>query len=111
EAVSMMRRTGDVPGVAIIINTAGVIQLELGAPGNAVPHFEESVALADSVTPLHAIGWQQLLLAHIRQTMGDANGSALATAEALARFEALGDEWGQSALQRACKAGAITMPL
>ena len=48
----MMRRTGDLPGVAITLNTAGVIELELGAPAQAVAHFEESLALADRVTVL-----------------------------------------------------------
>ena len=62
------------------------------------------------VTPVYAIGWEYLLVAHLRHAVGDADASARAAAEAAARFQALGDRRGQRALQRARKAGVVTMP-
>jgi hypothetical protein len=110
EAVAMMQRTGDLPGVAITINTAALIELRFGAVRDALRGIEASAAMADSVTPPYAVGWQHLLIAHLRQTLGDAGGSARAAAEASARFAALDDGRGRRAVQSACKVGAVTMP-
>jgi predicted ATPase/DNA-binding SARP family transcriptional activator len=109
EALTMMQRTGDMPGVAITVNTAALIELEFGAVADASRGLEASVAMADRVTPPFAIGWQYLLAAHLRHTLGDGAGSARAAAEASVRFEALEDERGRLALQSACKSGAVTM--
>ena len=111
EAVSMMERTGDIAGVAHTLNIQGLIELELGVVDAALPPLERALLLADrGVTPTYAIGWEYLLVAHLRSAVGDADASARAAAEAAARFEALGDRRGQRALQRARKAGAVTMP-
>ena len=111
EAVSMMERTGDIAGVAHTLNIQGLIELELGAVDAALPPLERTLLLADrGVTPIYAIGWEYLLVAHLRHAVGDADASARAAAEAAARFQALGDRRGQRALQRARKAGAVTMP-
>jgi tetratricopeptide (TPR) repeat protein len=110
EAVSTMQRTGDLPGVAISINNAGLIELELGSVADALPLIGQSVEMADLVTPLHAIGWQQLLLAHLNQAVGDSDGSAGAVTQASAVFDSLDDERGRRAVQRARKAGGVTMP-
>ena len=107
----MMERSGDIAGVAHTLNIQGLIELELGAVDAALPPLERSLLLADrGVTPIYAIGWEYLLVAHLRSAVGDADASARAAAEAAARFEALGDRRGQRALQRARKAGAVTMP-
>jgi predicted ATPase/DNA-binding SARP family transcriptional activator len=111
EAVSMMERSGDIAGVAHTLNLQGLIELELGAVDAALPPLERSLLLADEgVTPVYAIGWEYLLVAHLRQALGDADASARAAAEAAARFAALGDRRGQRAVQRARKAGVVTMP-
>ena len=109
EAVSMMERSGDIAGVAHTLNIQGLIELELGVVDAALPPLERALLLPDVVRPSYAIGWQYLLVAHLRRAMGNADGSARAAAEAAARFEALGDRRGQRALQRARKAGAVTM--
>ena len=111
EAVSMMERTGDIAGVAHTLNIQGLIELELGAVDAALPPLERSLLLADRGSRRsYAIGWEYLLVAHLRHAVGDADASARAAAEAAARFDALGDRRGQRALQRARKAGAVTMP-
>ena len=111
EAVSMMERSGDIAGVAHTLNIQGLIELELGVVDAALPPLERTLLLADrGVTPVYAIGWGYLLVAHLRHAIGDADASARAAAEAARRFEALGDRRGQRALQRARKAGAVTMP-
>ena len=110
EAVSMMERTGDIAGVAHTVNIQGLIELELGAIDAALPPLERSLHLADRVTPTYVIGWEYLLVAHLRSAVGDADASARAAAEAAARFDAIGDRRGERSLQRARKAGAVTMP-
>ena len=110
EAVSMMERSGDIAGVAHTLNTQALIELELGAVAAALPPLERALLLPERVTPPYAIGWEYLLVAHLRRSVGDTDGSARAAAEAATRFEALGDRRGQQALQRARKAGVVTMP-
>ena len=111
EAVSMMDRSGDIAGVAHTLNVQGLIELELGVVDAALPPLERTLLMADrGVMPIYAIGWEYLLVAHLRSAVGSADASAHAAAEAEARFEALGDRRGQRALQRARKAGAVTMP-
>ena len=110
EAVSMMERSGDIAGVAHTLNIQGLIELELGVFDAALPPLERSLLLADrGVIPAYAIGWEYLLVAHLRSVVGDAEASARAAAEAAVRFQALGDRRGQRALQRARKEGAVTM--
>ena len=106
----MMERSGDIAGVAHTLNIQGLIELELGAVDAALPPLERGLLLPDGVKPSYAIGWQYLLVAHLRQALGDTDASALAVTEAAARFEALGDGRGQRAMQRARKAGVVTMP-
>ena len=111
EAVSMMERSGDIAGVAHTLSLQGLIELELGAVDAALPPLERSLLLADlRVTPVYAIGWEYLLVAHLRHAVGETDASARAAAEAAVRFRALGDRRGQRALQRARKAGVVTMP-
>ena len=107
EAVSMMERSGDIAGVAHTLNIQGLIELELGVVDAALPPLERSLFLADrGATPAYAIGWACLLVAHLRNAVGDADASARAAAEAAVRFQAIGDRRGERALQRARKEGA-----
>ena len=106
----MMERSGDIAGVAHTLNIQGLIELELGDFDAALPPLERSVFLADrGVMPAYAIGWEYLLVAHLRSAVGDVDASARAAAEAAVRFHALGDRRGERALQRARKEGAVTM--
>ena len=110
EAVSMMERSGDIAGVAHTLNIQALIEVELGVVDAALPPLERSLLLADrGVTAVYAIGWEYLLVAHLRSAVGDVDASARAAAEAAARFHALGDRRGERALQSARKAGAVTM--
>ena len=111
EAVSMMERTGDIAGVTHTLDIKGLIELELGAIDAAVEPLERTLVLAGrGVAPTYAIGWQNLLVAHLHQSIGDVDASARAVAAATERFRALGDRRGHEAVQRARKAGAVTMP-
>ena len=108
EAVSMMERSGDIAGVAHTLNIQGLIELELGVVDAALPPLERSLFLADrGVTPAYAIGWEYLLVAHLRRAVGDADASARAAAEAAVRFQALGDRRGRASpaksAQRRCR--------
>jgi hypothetical protein len=66
--------------------------------------------MADDVSPLYAIGWQHLMVARLRNVMGDPDGSARAAGDAAACFAAVGDRRGDRALQSARKDGTVTMP-
>ena len=110
EGLTMMERTGDMAGAAHTLNVQGLIELELGAVDAALPPLDRALHLAErGGTPIYAIGWEYLLVAHLRRAVGDAEGSARAGAEAAARFGALDDRRGERALQRARKGGTVTM--
>ena len=101
-----MERSGDIAGVAHTLNMHALIELELGAVDAAVPPLERALLMADrGVTPIYAIGWKYLLVSHLRHTLGDADASARAAAEAAVRFDALADRRGQRALQSAAESG------
>ena len=111
DAVSMMERAGDIAGVAHTLNVQGLIELELGAVDAALAPLARTLPLADrGVVPTYAIGWQHLLMAHLHHAVDDAPASAIAVAAATARFQGLGDQRGQRAVQRACKSGTVTLP-
>jgi tetratricopeptide (TPR) repeat protein len=109
EAIAMMRRTGDEPGVALTLNVAALIAEQLGRPETALPRAEECLRMADDVSPLWAIGWQYLQVARLRHVTGDGAGSARAVDEATAAFVALGDVRGELAVQSARKEGVVTL--
>ena len=111
EAVSMMERSGDIAGVAHTLNIQGLIELELGVVDAALPPLERSLLLADRrVTPVYAIGWEYLLVAHLRQRrrrrrrIGSCRrrgGAAIRGARRSAR---------SASPAKSAKAGAVTMP-
>jgi predicted ATPase/DNA-binding SARP family transcriptional activator len=109
QALSMMERTGDAPGVAIAANNMALVEMVLADPAAAIPHLEHGIEMGGRLTQAHIAGWQHLLLAHLRHGVGDHDGSAAASAVALARFEAFGDRRGAEALQSGCKAGLLIM--
>jgi tetratricopeptide (TPR) repeat protein len=111
EMLAMMERTGDLAGVAHTLNVQALIELELGAADAALAPLQQILLTADrGVTPVYAIGWEHLLVAHVHHDLGDSAASARGAGEAAARFDLLGDQRGHRALQSACKAGAVTMP-
>jgi hypothetical protein len=111
EARALMERSGDIAGALHTLNIEGLIELELGASDAALPPLEMSTHLPfRAITPVYAIGWEYLLVAHLRNAVGDADGSTRAAAEAVVRFRAIGDQRGERAVQSARKAGAVTMP-
>ncbi len=111
EMLTTMERTGDLAGVAHTLNVQALIELELGAADAALAPLQQILATADrGVTPVYAIGWEHLLVAHVHHDLGDTDASAHAAGEAAARFDLLGDERGRRALQSACKAEVVTMP-
>ena len=111
DALSMMERTGDIAGVAHTLNIHGLIELQLGAGDAALAPLERALLLAErGVTPVYAIGWEHLLVAHLHHAVGNVDASARAVADAATRFDTLGDQRGQHAVQSARKEGIVSMP-
>jgi predicted ATPase/DNA-binding SARP family transcriptional activator len=110
EVVDWMRRTGDVPGMALTLHAAALVEVLLGDDTAALPLLAESIRVGENTLPIHALGWQWLLHAQLMTNVGDLEGAAVASALAAARFEALDDELGLAAVQRPRKAVRITIP-
>jgi predicted ATPase len=109
DAVDWMRRTGDVPGMALTLHTAALVEALLGDNTAALPLLAESIQAGEDTLPIHALGWQLLLHAQLLTNVGDVDGAAAASALAAARFETLDDTFGLAAVQRPRKALRITI--
>ena len=109
EVIDWMRRTGDVPGIALTLHTAALVEALLGDDAAALPLLAESIRVGEDTLPIHALGWQWLLHAQLMTNVGDVDGAAAASASAAARFEALDDRLGLAAVQRPRKAVRITI--
>ena len=108
EAIERMRQTGDAPGVALTLHDAALIEMIAGDTEHTLKYIGESLSFGHAV-PVHVHGWQLLLVATLRASLGGVDSSATAAGDALASFERVGDARGIRALQRACKEGRITM--
>jgi tetratricopeptide (TPR) repeat protein len=108
EAIERMRQTGDVPGVALTLNNAALVEMIAGDPEHALDYLGEVLSFGQAV-PVHVHGWHCFLIATLRASLGDLDGSAIAAAEAQASFERLGDERGILAMQRARKESRISL--
>jgi hypothetical protein len=109
EAVLMMERSGDTPGVALTSTNLAVAEVLLGDPAAALVWAGRN--LAPTIPGgQRAQYWTQLLRAHLLRSLGDADGSAAAALVALDCFAAMGERRGLAALQRACKAGVLSVP-
>jgi predicted ATPase/DNA-binding SARP family transcriptional activator len=110
EVVDWMRRTGDVPGMALTLHTAALVEALLGDHAAALPLLAEGMRVGEDTLPIHALGWQLLLHAQLLTNVGDVDGARAAAALATARFETLDDKLGLAAAQRPRKAVRITIP-
>ncbi len=61
EVVEWMRRTGDIPGIALTLHTAALVEALLGDDSAALPLLSESIRVGEDTLPIHALGWQWLL--------------------------------------------------
>ena len=109
EVIERMRRTGDIPGVALTLHTAALVEALLGDDATALRLLAESIRVGEETLPIHALGWQRLLQAQLMTNVGDLDGAAAAAASATARFEALHDKLGLAAAQRPRKASRLTL--
>jgi uridylate kinase len=110
EVVERMRRTGDVPGIAMTLHNAALVEAVLGADDTAIPLLAESIATGAETLPIYSIGWRHLLQAQLLLNTGDTDAAAAARAAATGWFDALGDERGHAAVLRTRKAVPVTIP-
>jgi hypothetical protein len=103
EAVSMMERSGDNPGVALTATTLGTIQLILGDEPQALRWFTQAAQLPDVPGGHRAYGWVKLVQALLLAHAGRAADAAAAADVAEASFARLGEQRGLAAVQSARK--------
>jgi predicted ATPase/DNA-binding SARP family transcriptional activator len=110
EALEMMERNGDSAGVTLASSNLAVVETLLGAPAAALGWIERAIEIPDLPGGHRAFGWLRLLQAHLLSGLHDREAADTAARAALALFSGLGERAGLAALQRACKAGLLTLP-
>lgn len=104
EAVHMMERSGDNPGVALTATDFGTVELLLGERHAATHWFDRAAELSEMPGGHRAYGWVRLVQAWLHAEAGDAEIAAQAIASAEQMFARIGEVRGLNALQRARKA-------
>jgi predicted ATPase/DNA-binding SARP family transcriptional activator len=110
EAIDLMTRTGDVPGVAVTRLNGLAVEVFLGDLGAAVTAAERVIGMAAQAAPGIPVGWVQAALAEICARRGDAARVRRETTRAEAYFRRFGDNRGLSWVQRMRKASHANMP-
>ena len=97
EACRILDRSGDVPGHHGALNNLAVIEVIVGRPAQATDALERSLALGVPDTQ-RSVGWQQILLAGLRQRSGDPAAATAALTTARECFERIGERRGLGAV-------------
>ena len=108
EAMLMMERSGDVPGVALTSINLAVMEVLLGDAAAALVWADRGLAI-QVPGGQRSLYWTHLLRSHLLRSLGDPDAAAAAALVAQDTFTALGEQRGLAALQRACKAGVLSV--
>lgn len=111
EAVQMMQRSGDTPGVALTSCNLAIDELLLGEFAAALEWLRPCLELPDIPGGHRAFAWMRLLQAHLLSGVGDQQAASDAADVARRLFSDLGEQAGLAALQRACKVGRLRLPI
>jgi predicted ATPase/DNA-binding SARP family transcriptional activator len=111
EAVAMVRATGDEPGLNLTLQDMAVVEVVLGDWAGAADAITKPLEYSHVPGAHRAAGWTHLMRAHILAQLGEHQGAAAAAGEALDVFRDLGEGRGVAAVQRACKAGRLRLPV
>ena len=103
EAVQMMERSGDNPGVALTATDLGTVELLLGDRAAASGWFDRAAELSEMPGGHRAYGWVRLVQAWLHAEAGDVDFAVHAISAAEQMFRRIGELQGLSALQRARK--------
>ena len=91
EAARLLDRSGDRPGLSGALNNLAAIEVISGRPGQAARTLERLLALRAVPDSHRSVGWQHLLLAQLRNRIGDNVGAEAAWRAAIAVFERIGE--------------------
>jgi tetratricopeptide (TPR) repeat protein len=105
QAVQMMERSGDNPGIGLTAGNLGVSELVLGQPRAALRWFTDAIGPTAVPGGHRAYAWMCLLRAYLLAELGASGQAEDALALAEAGFDQVGDLPGLSAVQRARKGG------
>jgi tetratricopeptide (TPR) repeat protein len=103
EAMQMMERSGDNPGMALVCTDLGTVELMLGDRSAAVGWIDRSAELSEMPGGQRAYGWVRLVQAFLYAEAGSTDIAAEAAAAAEQTFTRIGELRGLSAMQRARK--------
>jgi len=110
EALDMMERNGDTAGVTLTTTNLAVAEMLLGEPSAALGWIDRATQVPDLPGGHRGFGWLRLLQAQVLSGAGDRQAADAAAVAALELFSGFGEQAGLAALQRACKAGLLTLP-
>jgi hypothetical protein len=105
EALSMMERSSDLPGVMVGCVNLAIVEILAADVNSALSWLDRGIALHPVPGAHGGWGWLHLLRAHLLRRRGDPDGAAESAAAAQAVFDRLGGIQGSAAVQRFCKVG------
>jgi tetratricopeptide (TPR) repeat protein len=103
EALQMMERSGDIPGVVLTSANLAVTEVLLGDPAAALRWLVRPLEHPDQPAGQRAHGWIRLLQAHLLDRLGERDVAVAAAAQARLGLSALGEQHGLDAVQSAFK--------
>ena len=109
KSVKMMEESGDIAGLSVTSVNVGVAELILGDLPAALRWLDRALAVFPIPGGHRSLGWLHFIRAHVRQQLGDPDGSKASAAEAHKMFAHLGEQRGLIAVQRICKDGLPTL--
>jgi predicted ATPase len=98
EACRMLDQSGDRPGYHGALNNLAVAEVLAGRRAQAVDVLGRALALCAVPDTHRSVGWQYMLLAGLREALGERAAAAAALAEARACFERIGERRGLAAV-------------
>ena len=105
QALVMMERSSDTPGVMVTTVNLAVVELLSSDLPAALIWLDRSLRFFPVPGAQGAQGWLYLLRAHLLRQVGDLDGSATSAGAAQTVFAQLHEGRGLAAVQRICKAG------
>jgi tetratricopeptide (TPR) repeat protein len=103
EALTLMERSGDTPGLMVATVNMAVAELLSADLRAAETWLQRGIRLFPIPGAQGALGWLQLLRAHMLRQLGDSDGATTSTAAACQAFIQFGQRRGLDAVLSSCK--------
>ena len=110
EALAMMERSSDMPGLMLASVNLAVAELLSAELPASQELLDRGIRLFPIPGAQGALGWLHLLRAHVLRQLGDTDGATASMTAARQAFTQLGERRGLEAVQSSCKEGLATFP-